>query len=464
MKMKIRNMVIGTLIVGSLFVGGKIMADSNSNYKNVRVEQSVSRLEPKIKISFNRNRKVTNIEGITPDGEVISFKNSKLIGYNANKVVNLLVKEVYRSGQYVDDVDRNRETMVIDMEVESSKAGKEYIKNIVANGEKYIKGNKSDFKNDDKVVNEIESTIGIEKAEKIVLLDANKSNKEVVFTEREYDYDDDRAIYEFEFKVDGVKYEYDVDAVTGIIIKKNIDNQGFKANNYNNKNIISMQKAEEIALKDAQVNKDRVVFDDKELDKDDKKAVYEFEFKADGVEYDYKIDAVTGNIIKKEIDMKNILKEHQKKSKYLTIKEVEEIAIKDIKANRDRIILTDVDFDYDDNKAIYELEFKVDSVEYEYDIDAVTGKILKKKIDDDYSNHKDTNTVNNNIMTMQKAEDIVLKDAKVNRSRVVFEDRELDSDDNRMVYEFEFKADGVEYEYKIDAVTGVIIEKDIDRD
>ena len=53
MKMKIRNMVIGTLIVGSLFMGGKIMADSNSNYKNVRVEQSVSRLEPKIKISFN---------------------------------------------------------------------------------------------------------------------------------------------------------------------------------------------------------------------------------------------------------------------------------------------------------------------------------------------------------------------------------------------------------------------------
>ena len=41
---------------------------------------------------------------------------------------------------------------------------------------------------------------------------------------------------------------------------------------------------------------------------------------------------------------------------------------------------------------------------------------------------------------------------------------ELDRDDGETVYEIEFKHKGYEYEYKINAETGAIISKDIDKD
>ena len=47
--------------------------------------------------------------------------------------------------------------------------------------------------------------------------------------------------------------------------------------------------------------------------------------------------------------------------------------------------VTDYEFkvDTDDGKTVYELDFRVGSTEYEYEIDAATGKILKaeKEID-----------------------------------------------------------------------------------
>ena len=41
---------------------------------------------------------------------------------------------------------------------------------------------------------------------------------------------------------------------------------------------------------------------------------------------------------------------------------------------------------------------------------------------------------------------------------------ELDRDDGRAVYEVEFKADGYEYSYEINATTGAIISQERDRD
>lgn len=45
-------------------------------------------------------------------------------------------------------------------------------------------------------------------------------------------------------------------------------------------------------------------FDDAELDKEKGAVVYEIEFYADGFEYDYEIDAVSGNVLgsEKEFD------------------------------------------------------------------------------------------------------------------------------------------------------------------
>ena len=63
---------------------------------------------------------------------------------------------------------------------------------------------------------------------------------------------------------------------------------------------ITLEKAQEIALTQANVNAADAVFDDKEFDHDDGTPIFELEFMANGNEYEYDIHAVTGKVVKAE--------------------------------------------------------------------------------------------------------------------------------------------------------------------
>ena len=57
-----------------------------------------------------------------------------------------------------------------------------------------------------------------------------------------------------------------------------------------------------------------------------------------------------------------------------------------------------------------------------------------------------------------------IKDAGIKEKDIRYIKATLDHDDGRAVYEIEFRHDGTEYEYKIDAETGKILDKDVDYD
>ncbi len=63
---------------------------------------------------------------------------------------------------------------------------------------------------------------------------------------------------------------------------------------------ITLEKAQEIALAQANVKAADAAFDDREFDLDDGTPIYELEFTAGGVEYEYDVDARTGKILKAE--------------------------------------------------------------------------------------------------------------------------------------------------------------------
>lgn len=65
-------------------------------------------------------------------------------------------------------------------------------------------------------------------------------------------------------------------------------------------------------------------------------------------------------------------------------------------------------------------------------------------------------------ISKEDAEQVVFDDAGVTRDQVTAWDKsELDTDDNRQIWEIEFDIDATEYEYDIDAVTGEILKKEI---
>ena len=73
-------------------------------------------------------------------------------------------------------------------------------------------------------------------------------------------------------------------------------------NRHNEAKYIGQDAAKAAALSDAGLTADKVRLVECKLDRENKTTLYEIEFIADALEYEYKIDAVSGNILWKETD------------------------------------------------------------------------------------------------------------------------------------------------------------------
>ena len=59
-----------------------------------------------------------------------------------------------------------------------------------------------------------------------------------------------------------------------------------------------------------------------------------------------------------------------------------DIALKDAGFEMEDTLYTQVKKDYEDGMEVYEVEFRVGFVEYNYDIEVASGQIIEKEIDD----------------------------------------------------------------------------------
>lgn len=145
----------------------------------------------------------------------------------------------------------------------------------------------------------------------------------------------------------------------------------------------------------------------------------------------------------------------------------------------------ETDMDTENGIMVYEVEFKSGGYEYDYDINALTGDIVKhsKEKDDDYTavqtpsenQSQQSNDKNNSgsfsdnaqsqaEISADKAKEIALSHAAVAAADAAYIKAELDYDDGRLIYDIEFVAKNIEYEYEIDAGSGKIIDFDKETD
>ena len=110
-------------------------------------------------------------------------------------------------------------------------------------------------------------------------------------------------VYEVEFKSAGYEYDYEIDAKTGEILKAEKESDDVEPPIPDTGNTITADEAKSIVLKHAGVKAENAVFDKTEKDHEDGRLVYEVEFKSAGYEYEYEIDAKTGEILKAEKDI-----------------------------------------------------------------------------------------------------------------------------------------------------------------
>ena len=112
--------------------------------------------------------------------------------------------------------------------------------------------------------------------------------------------------------------------------------------------------------------------------------------------------------------------------------------------------------DFEKGSYVYEVEFILDGVEYDYELNAVTGAIIKVKTDK--KEQVDTTS------TISQDEAIRIATAHAGVSSPAQIEAKLKVKHGVVVWDVEFKSDGYEYEYEINAKTCQILgyDKEID--
>ena len=159
------------------------------------------------------------------------------------------------------------------------------------------------------------------------------------------------------------------------IIANNASNSTVNSNNK-----ITIEEAKSIALKHSNLDESQVSFIRSEYDFDNGIEKYEIEFYYNNNKYEYEINAKTGDIISYDYDIEKHLTSQQTNDK-ITIEEAKSIALKHSNLDESQVSFMKAKYEFDDGIGKYEIEFYYNFKEYEYEINASNGEIIKYKMD-----------------------------------------------------------------------------------
>ena len=275
-------------------------------------------------------------------------------------------------------------------------------------------------------------------AKKIALDDAGCEDK-VSFTEETLVSGGIKTpYYRLVFADAKTQWTYRIDAVLGIVLEK-------KQKEIVTADFISLEEAKEIALKDAGLNEatQKIVFTREELSRNSGKPCYILEFYTAKKQYSYKVDAKDGSIMEAY--------------HFILLADAKKIALDDAGVNV-KVVFTTEDLVAGGIKSpYYYFVFESDSARWTYKIDAVLGVIMDKTCDKIIPLAPE-------FIGLEKAKQIALEDAGLDEAtqKIVFTREGLSRNQGKPCYILEFYTDKCAYSYKVDAVSGDILEKKIE--
>ena len=280
--------------------------------------------------------------------------------------------------------------------------------------------------------------ITLSEAKKIALDDAG-INVKVVFTTEELVAGGIKTpYYRFVFADAKTQWTYRIDAVLGTVLEK-------QQKEIVTTDFISLEEAKEIALKDAGLNEatQKIVFTREELSRNSGKPCYILEFYTAKKQYSYKVDAKNSSIIEAY--------------HFILLADAKKIALDDAGVNVKVVFTTEELVAGGIKSPYYYFVFESDSARWTYKIDAVLGVIMDKTCDKIIPPAPE-------FIGLEKAKQIALEDAGLDEAaqKIVFTREELSRNQGKPCYILEFYTDKCAYSYKADAVSGDILEKNIE--
>ena len=233
--------------------------------------------------------------------------------------------------------------------------------------------------------------IGLDAAKAIALEAAGVAESAATFTTTGLDRQNGTDFYAIDFTANGQSYEYDIDAVTGIIISgpqndsaasastspqpsSSVDPSPSPTASQSGSGTITEDQARQIALDHAGLSASQVTFLKSSLDYDDGRQVYDVEFySSDYTEYDYEIDAATGDILSYDSDAEGYAPPTANTTA-ITADQARQIALAEVPGATANDIY-EFELDRDDGRLEYEGTIYYNGMEYEFTIDGYSGAI-----------------------------------------------------------------------------------------
>ena len=242
--------------------------------------------------------------------------------------------------------------------------------------------------------------IGIDAAKAVALEAAGVAEDDAVFSTAGLDKRNGMDYYAVDFTAGGRSYEYDIDAVTGVVIDSSSgggtaetpaagDDDGTASapaaaspspsagqTTGGQAAAVTEEQARETALSHAGLTADQVTFVRSKLDRDDGRLMYDVEFyTSDYKEYDYEIDASTGEILSYDYDAEGYsYQPNATPGTAITAEQARAIALAEVPGAAESDIY-EFETDRDDGRLEYEGKIIYNNTEYEFTIDGYSGAI-----------------------------------------------------------------------------------------
>ncbi len=213
----------------------------------------------------------------------------------------------------------------------------------------------------------------------------------VMFGTPSLDEEKGKPHYDVEFGYNGFEYDYEIAVADGSVLKAEKEAEKVKVSEKesvpakpeppvsknNNNGYISVEAAKQKALDDAGVKSEDAVFLKAYYDSDDIVPHYDVKFESNGYEYEYEIKASDGSVLEKDVDKERKQVNTSSAAKeYITEDKAKSIAYDHAAVKAADVKFSKAELDRDDLIVHYDVEFVAGNYEYEYEINAETGKVI----------------------------------------------------------------------------------------
>ena len=191
-------------------------------------------VNPEIEIDYDKAGNVVALTGLNADGQAVLASYTGYEGKACTAVVSELVDEINAGGYFDATIDGHEKNIVLKMERGSAYPSDQFLNDLAEAVRLVVEADQIGSQTVALDSDDYDDAYGdkgyINAAAAQNILSAQLGRDDIQFVEKDYDLDDGE--YEVEFVLDGVEYEYEVNAVTGKVTEMDMDYQDYDDTDY----------------------------------------------------------------------------------------------------------------------------------------------------------------------------------------------------------------------------------------